>query len=104
MGIATLGLIMIPLGAAARPSEQKRERSKPAALYRNSGRFAGSSVEGRKGPSLGEWETFLGRLRTHALSISGMAFQDAWNLDLERLRDCCIHVVHPDGRIIPLCI
>jgi len=60
-------------------------------------------VEGAQGPSLGEWETFLGRLRTHALSISGMAFQDAWNLDLERLRDCCIHVVHPDGRIIPFC-
>ena len=32
-----------------------------------------------------------------------MAFQDAWNLDLDRLRDCCIHTVSPDGRIIPFC-
>ena len=32
-----------------------------------------------------------------------MAFQDAWNLDLDRLKDCCIHVVHPDGRLIPFC-
>jgi hypothetical protein len=32
-----------------------------------------------------------------------MAFQDAWTLDLERLRDCCIHTVSPDGRLIPFC-
>jgi uncharacterized radical SAM superfamily Fe-S cluster-containing enzyme len=32
-----------------------------------------------------------------------MAFQDAWTLDLERLRDCCIHVLSPDGRLIPFC-
>jgi uncharacterized radical SAM superfamily Fe-S cluster-containing enzyme len=52
---------------------------------------------------LGEWETFLSRVRTHSLCISGMAFQDAWSLDLERLRDCCIHTVSPDGRIVPFC-
>jgi hypothetical protein len=32
-----------------------------------------------------------------------MAFQDAWNLDLERLRECFIHVVAPDRRIVPFC-
>ncbi|MBS1161178.1 MAG: Radical domain protein [Proteobacteria bacterium] len=41
--------------------------------------------------------------RQHSFSISGMAFQDAWNLDLERLRECFIHVVSPDRRIIPFC-
>ena len=55
------------------------------------------------GPSLGGWDVFLERTRTHSLCISGMAFQDAWNLDLERLRDCHLHVVHPDGRLIPFC-
>jgi uncharacterized radical SAM superfamily Fe-S cluster-containing enzyme len=50
-----------------------------------------------------EWEVFLARTRTHTFCISGMAFQDAWNLDLERLKDCCIHTVSPDGRIIPFC-
>jgi hypothetical protein len=53
--------------------------------------------------SLGGWEPFLERIRTHAFSISAMAFQDAWNLDLERLKDCCIHVVQPEGRKIPFC-
>jgi len=38
------------------------------------------------------------------LSVSCMAFQDAWNLDLERTKDCCIHVVAPDGRMIPFCL
>jgi len=54
-------------------------------------------------PSLGGWDGFVERARTHAFSVSGMAFQDAWNLDVERLKDCCIHVVHADGRIIPFC-
>ena len=48
-------------------------------------------------------EAFCARARTHTLSVSAMAFQDAWNLDLERLRGCCIHAVHPDGRLIPFC-
>jgi len=56
-----------------------------------------------QGPSLGEWDIVLERRRTHSFYISGMAFQDAWNLDLERLRDCCIHIVSPDGRLVPFC-
>lgn len=47
---------------------------------------------------------FLERVRTHMLSVSCMAFQDAWSLDLERTRDCCIHVASPDGRMIPFCL
>jgi len=48
-------------------------------------------------------EEFLFRLKNYSLAVSGMAFQDAWNLDLERLRECYIHVVSPDKRIIPFC-
>jgi len=54
-------------------------------------------------PSLGEWDVFLARAQTHAFCISGMAFQDVWTLDLERLRDCCIHTASPDARLIPFC-
>jgi uncharacterized radical SAM superfamily Fe-S cluster-containing enzyme len=56
-----------------------------------------------KTQGLGGWDLLLERVRTHTFTISGMAFQDAWTLDLERLRDCCIHTVSPDGRIIPFC-
>lgn len=48
-------------------------------------------------------DQFLNRAKTHTLAVSAMAFQDAWNLDLERLRDCCIHTVAPDGNLIPFC-
>jgi hypothetical protein len=55
------------------------------------------------GPSLGGWDEILERAKTHVFAISAMAFQDAWTLDLERLRDCCIHIVAQDGRIVPFC-
>jgi uncharacterized radical SAM superfamily Fe-S cluster-containing enzyme len=48
-------------------------------------------------------DAFLERVDRYSLCVSGMAFQDAWNLDLERLRECFIHVVSPDSRIIPFC-
>jgi uncharacterized radical SAM superfamily Fe-S cluster-containing enzyme len=55
------------------------------------------------GPSLGEWDVFLERKRTHTFCVSGMAFQDAWTLDLDRLHDCYIHTASPDGRLVPFC-
>ncbi len=48
-------------------------------------------------------EEFIERTRQYTLAVSGMVFQDAWNLDLERLRQCYIHVVSPDLRVIPFC-
>jgi uncharacterized radical SAM superfamily Fe-S cluster-containing enzyme len=33
-----------------------------------------------------------------------MAFQDAWNLTLDRIKDCCIHVMSPQGKLIPFCL
>jgi 7,8-dihydro-6-hydroxymethylpterin dimethyltransferase len=51
----------------------------------------------------GGWDSFLSRAKTHLFAISGMAFQDAWNLDLDRLHDCYIMVISPDNRLIPFC-
>lgn len=51
-----------------------------------------------------ELEAFLERHRTNTFAVSAMAFQDVWNLDLERVRECCIHVAAPDGRMIPFCL
>lgn len=55
------------------------------------------------GPGFGGWDSFLQRSRTHTFCISAMAFQDAWNLDLERLKGCCIHIAGPDGHLVPFC-
>ena len=43
------------------------------------------------------------RILTHGLTISCMPFQDVWNLDLERLKGCCGHVVTSNKQIMPFC-
>jgi hypothetical protein len=48
-------------------------------------------------------DVFLHEVATRSFTISAMAFQDAENLDLERLRGCCISVVSPGGKLIPFC-
>ena len=48
-------------------------------------------------------DTFLERGANYSFSLSAMAFQDAWNLDIDRLRDCCISVMSPEGQLIPFC-
>ena len=52
--------------------------------------------------SPGSLDAFLQQAR-RTLAVTGMAFQDAWTLDLERLKGCCIHVAAPDGRLVPFC-
>jgi uncharacterized radical SAM superfamily Fe-S cluster-containing enzyme len=56
---------------------------------------------GGEGPI--DLDVFLDLAHNQSFTVSCMAFQDVWNLDLERLRDCCISVVSPDGRLIPFC-
>ncbi len=41
--------------------------------------------------------------KKESFCISGMAFQDAWNLDLDRLRECFLHVLSPEQKLVPLC-
>lgn len=50
-------------------------------------------------------DAFLDYVRTHRFTLSAMAFQDAWTLDLERLRNCCLHVLAPGRhpRLVPFC-
>jgi uncharacterized radical SAM superfamily Fe-S cluster-containing enzyme len=37
------------------------------------------------------------------LFLGAMHFQDAYNMDLQRLQRCGVHYATPDGRIIPFC-
>lgn len=86
------------------------ERARPAgddaagkarAYVRRHWRFAAPRPAAPPGPP--EPGDLLERVRTHALCISGMAFQDAWNIDLERLRRCCIHVASETHGLVPFC-
>jgi uncharacterized radical SAM superfamily Fe-S cluster-containing enzyme len=47
---------------------------------------------------------FLERVKTHTFAVSAMAFQDAWNIDLERAGNCCIHVLTPQEKLVPFCL
>lgn len=51
----------------------------------------------------GELKPVSGSAGSSAFSISAMAFQDAWTVDIERLRQCCMHVMSEDGKLIPFC-
>ncbi|MFP4116201.1 MAG: tetraether lipid synthase Tes [Candidatus Aenigmatarchaeota archaeon] len=44
----------------------------------------------------------LGEFHHEALYIGSMWFQDAWNLDLDRLSSCVIHYTTPEG-MVPFC-
>jgi uncharacterized radical SAM superfamily Fe-S cluster-containing enzyme len=50
----------------------------------------------------GDMDYFLSRIKTHGFTVTAMAFQDAYSLDLERLRHCGLHV-YEQGRLIPFC-
>jgi 7,8-dihydro-6-hydroxymethylpterin dimethyltransferase len=49
-----------------------------------------------------DMDAFLGRIKSHGFTITAMAFQDAYTLDVERLRRCSLHV-YREGRVIPFC-
>jgi uncharacterized radical SAM superfamily Fe-S cluster-containing enzyme len=53
-------------------------------------------------PDIESMDGFISRVGSHGFTITAMAFQDCWNIDLERLRQCSVHV-YAGGKIIPLC-
>lgn len=50
-----------------------------------------------------EWELFVRQADARGFSITAMAFQDVWNIDLNRLRKCRVQTAVADGRLLPLC-
>ena len=48
-------------------------------------------------------DEFLIRIHNETFAVSGMIFQDAWNLDLDRLKRCYICEVDPDYGMVPFC-
>lgn len=48
-------------------------------------------------------DAFLEQARRSTFAVSGMVFQDAWNLDLKRLRRCYICELDPRYGMVPFC-
>jgi len=49
-----------------------------------------------------DMDQFVKRVKSHGFTVTAMAFQDAMNLDIERLRRCSLHV-WSEGRLKPFC-
>jgi len=49
-----------------------------------------------------DFDTFLSYMHNRSLSLTAMAFQDAMNLNIERLQSCSLHV-YDNGRVLPFC-
>ena len=64
-----------------------------------SGKAAG--VDGD--PDTGSLDEFLQRTVENTFTVSGMVFQDAYNLDLDRLRRCYICEVDSERGMVPFC-
>ena len=91
------------------PAEQNREfigrrwkRPKDESAEENGRMPEMPSAEEGAVPDMTDMDTFLARARSHGFTITSMNFQDAWNLDLERLVRCSLHV-YRDGRLVPFC-
>ncbi|MDR1086468.1 MAG: radical SAM protein [Deltaproteobacteria bacterium] len=96
------------------PSEkikgQESESSDPVNLSQNSNnQGAGNNGSGgglklpmakKKPMSL---DDFLAQARKETFSVTGMAFQDSSNMDLARLKGCCVHIFRAPDRLIPFC-
>jgi len=64
---------------------------------------SGGSMDSTRVEDPLDLDVFLREVGTRSFTISAMAFQDADNLDLERLIGCCISVISPDGLLVPFC-
>jgi 7,8-dihydro-6-hydroxymethylpterin dimethyltransferase len=45
----------------------------------------------------------LQQVAARGFMVVAQDFQDAWTLDVGKLRKCCVSEIVPDGRIIPFC-
>jgi len=98
-------IVILPTASAESPPETADvgARRTVSAVARQWGRCQTSDISCPDTSSDMDLDSFLEFAHTRSFTISAMAFQDVWNLDMERLRDCCIHVVAKDGRLIPFC-
>lgn len=61
-----------------------------------------SAAPPETGAPEGSLDALLDQVGRHGFTITAMAFQDAGNLDVERLRRCSLHV-YDRGRLLPFC-
>ncbi len=90
------------LTSFARSSREKgSHRDNREYVARNWRRHEQTVPPGEYGEEM-DFDTFLYYIRNRNLTLSAMAFQDAGNLNIERLHRCTLHV-YDKGKIKPFC-
>jgi uncharacterized radical SAM superfamily Fe-S cluster-containing enzyme len=86
----------------SKPSQEDNAHLKNRAFVSRRWKRTEAALEENPGDDYTNLDTFISRVRSHGFTITAMAFQDAYTLDLERLQRCSLHV-YKDGRTIPFC-
>jgi uncharacterized radical SAM superfamily Fe-S cluster-containing enzyme len=82
------------------PTTARQNREFVAHRWQRPGKI--SEPNPPRDPEGWDLSTFADRVRAYGFTLSAMAFQDAYNLDLERLRQCSLHVFH-NQKWVPFC-
>jgi uncharacterized radical SAM superfamily Fe-S cluster-containing enzyme len=100
----TLQTSLVQLGARNQASGEGARRAQRfvAQHWALPAEAAAPSTDSLDGIDVSSLDAFIQEDK-QSFCISGMAFQDAWNLDLDRLRECFLHVLSPDQKLVPLC-
>jgi hypothetical protein len=88
--------------AARNPEEALKNRNFVARRWKRNLELEGKRNTSVRSDGVMDFDTFLEQVAVHGFTVTGMAFQDAYNLDFERLRRCSLHV-YDNGRILPFC-
>jgi phenylacetate-CoA ligase len=92
-----------PAGASCCEPVGVAPQRKAALVARRWRAPAAPAVGAGSAPASDEWDDILRQVGDNTFSLSGMAFQDAWSLDTERLRQCYLQVLTGDDRLVPFC-
>lgn len=97
---------LLPISGGSGCCSPKAEEGAVKAKVYVSKNWAGRQAEKNQIDSQNDsdWDKILDCIHNKSFSLSAMAFQDVWNVDLNRIQDCCIHVVNPQGKLIPFCM
>jgi len=80
--------------------QQQSDENLGKSLGENLGQGSGQKADIK---SLDAFDAFIAKAKNNVFSITCMAFQDALNIDLERLQGCCVHVYAENNKLIPFC-
>lgn len=75
----------------------------PGSMWKISGATGTKTYDEGEMTQTDALDEFLIRIHNETFAVSGMIFQDAWNLDLDRLKRCYICEVDPDHGMVPFC-